>query len=418
MEKYNKQSNTLVFDILHSPNGQIGEVDSYDFMAYATERMHKFLLANSIDLSTLKVEFVYKFESTHISFGSKRISIFQKLHDFAKQFNLRNNQITFINGNFKLWKFYDNWKSLACPQEKSINLMCYFQMMTFYNNNMMNEGQQDVYVDVTEGTEIVKDRPMQYVYNCLNRVARSHRMSLYFALAKNNLLEHGLVSFNEKLPVQLPGDTFNEKLYNRLPIYLDYPKDQFQQPNDWILGVVNMHQYENVHDLNSGFKFKNHFMDIINNSFVTVVPETEYGIPQHLTYDFDVDNSAYLAYQNGFITEKTFRHIRDGHPMLWVSAPYTIDMLRYMGFQTFARWWDESYDTILDPLQRLNAVIDVLKRLCTLTADQRRQMFNEMIPTLEHNQRVLQSFKTQVCYNRENWLEYSKNWKFSDFPIF
>ena len=49
--------------------------------------------------------------------------------------------------------------------------------------------------------------------------------------------------------------------------------------------------------------------------------------------------------------------------MLWVSAPYTTDMLKYLGFQTFDDWFDESYDHILDPHKRLDAVVAELHRI-------------------------------------------------------
>jgi hypothetical protein len=35
--------------------------------------------------------------------------------------------------------------------------------------------------------------------------------------------------------------------------------------------------------------------------------------------------------------------------------------LRSYGFETFDQCWDESYDTIVDPLQRLEAVIELMK---------------------------------------------------------
>jgi hypothetical protein len=150
------------------------------------------------------------------------------------------------------------------------------------------------------------------------------------------------------------------------------------------------------------------------------VPETEYGEPQGLYYNNlhsdPIDNTTYLSYHNGFITEKTFRHIRDGHPMLWVSAPYTIDMLHYLGFKTFAPYIDESYDRELDPIKRMDMVGLELKRICNLSQEERVSMYKQLIPVLQHNQQHLLDMKEIPLLTRKDWNKYSQGWEFRNQP--
>jgi hypothetical protein len=67
-----------------------------------------------------------------------------------------------------------------------------------------------------------------------------------------------------------------------------------------------------------------------------------------------------------FLTEKTWKPILAGHPFVLLGAYGTYAKLHDMGFKTFDKWIDESFDVIEDNDQRINAVADsVLKLLQT-----------------------------------------------------
>jgi hypothetical protein len=68
------------------------------------------------------------------------------------------------------------------------------------------------------------------------------------------------------------------------------------------------------------------------------------------------------------LTEKTLRPIACGHPFILASTPGSLKYLRSYGFETFNGLIDETYDDILDPVQRLSAIIESMKQL--LSADQ------------------------------------------------
>ena len=61
--------------------------------------------------------------------------------------------------------------------------------------------------------------------------------------------------------------------------------------------------------------------------------------------------------------------------------------LRNVGFKTFSRWWDESYDNIKDPVARLGAVIDVIKDISSRDTRSLESMLKEMNDVLQYNDR-------------------------------
>jgi hypothetical protein len=97
------------------------------------------------------------------------------------------------------------------------------------------------------------------------------------------------------------------------------------------------------------------------------------------------------------LTEKIFKPIVAQRPFMLAAAPGNLAYLKSYGFRTFDQWIDESYDSIQDPDQRLQAIVDQTQRLCAMSDSELRQMHQEMQPVLEHNFNHLWSgFKRQI----------------------
>lgn len=87
----------------------------------------------------------------------------------------------------------------------------------------------------------------------------------------------------------------------------------------------------------------------------------------------------------GFISEKIFRPINSMNPFIVVAYPNFIKKLHELGFKTFDRWWDESYDMEEDDEKRLNMIFTLLKEISEKPMDELEKIYNEMIPILQHN---------------------------------
>jgi|LakMenE01Jun11ns_1017448.scaffolds.fasta_scaffold9874631_2 hypothetical protein len=68
-------------------------------------------------------------------------------------------------------------------------------------------------------------------------------------------------------------------------------------------------------------------------------------------------------YQNQWFTEKTAKCLSTGKPFVLLSGQHSLKNLRHMGFTTFAKSIDESYDDCVLPAQRIRAIIDSLQTL-------------------------------------------------------
>lgn len=78
------------------------------------------------------------------------------------------------------------------------------------------------------------------------------------------------------------------------------------------------------------------------------------------------------------LTEKTLRPIACGKPFIIVSTPGCLGYLRDYGFETFGEYIDEGYDNILDPLDRLQAIINVMKHVSDLPTNQKKALYQQL----------------------------------------
>ena len=87
------------------------------------------------------------------------------------------------------------------------------------------------------------------------------------------------------------------------------------------------------------------------------------------------------------LTEKTLRPIACGHPFILASTPGSLQYLKRYGFQTFEKYIDESYDDIQDPVQRLEAIVKLMRSLSDLPANKKQQLHADLAHICEYNKR-------------------------------
>ena len=86
------------------------------------------------------------------------------------------------------------------------------------------------------------------------------------------------------------------------------------------------------------------------------------------------------------LTEKSLRPIACGRPFILAAAAGSLQYIKSYGFQTFAPYIDESYDTIQDPLSRLVAITNEMKRISQLSTEDKRSLWNAIYCVSKHNQ--------------------------------
>jgi hypothetical protein len=72
-------------------------------------------------------------------------------------------------------------------------------------------------------------------------------------------------------------------------------------------------------------------------------------------------------------------------PFVLVAPAHSLRYLREYGFQTFSPYIDESYDTIVDPIARIERVTAILLEIHARSAAAKKQLWQSLLPIAEHN---------------------------------
>jgi hypothetical protein len=85
------------------------------------------------------------------------------------------------------------------------------------------------------------------------------------------------------------------------------------------------------------------------------------------------------------ITEKTYKALAYRIPFIIVGSYGTLAHLRTLGYKTFSHMFDEAYDEILDPDQRMSAICNELSKWKNLSLEEKQEKYFLTIPDLTHN---------------------------------
>jgi hypothetical protein len=142
------------------------------------------------------------------------------------------------------------------------------------------------------------------------------------------------------------------------------------------------------------YVFKNSKFAIIRSDLEKILPKNTHGSIASADYNnSDYQNSLIEVVletlfddQRIHLTEKSLRPIACGQPFILAGTPGSLQYLRDYGFKTFNGYIDETYDTIQDPVERLQAVISEMQRIDSLSVKLKQKLILEVQDAVRHNQ--------------------------------
>jgi len=99
-----------------------------------------------------------------------------------------------------------------------------------------------------------------------------------------------------------------------------------------------------------------------------------------------------------FFSEKVFKPIIALHPFLILGNPFTLKKLREYGYETFSKYWDESYDLEIDKFKRFSMVLRILEDLNKKPIQELKEMFFDMVPILNKNYTIFLDNRRYVSF--------------------
>ena len=215
---------------------------------------------------------------------------------------------------------------------------------------------------------------------CFNRrtPSKPHRVALYGELMSNNILkETSIATLGGSMDGNIPN-YYHEIDRN---VRSDYKYDK-----DRLLSFIstldsNTHKHYDCLDMDEN-KAGNINIVAHNSTFVNIVTES------------------LLSKETIFFSEKTFKPIYMLQPFILFGNPFSLKTLKRLGYQTFDKWWDESYDNEVDFTRRLEKIMDIIHEISTWSLEKCFIVTNEMEGVLVNNfNRLISDEETIKLYN-------------------
>jgi hypothetical protein len=183
---------------------------------------------------------------------------------------------------------------------------------------------------------------------------------------------------------------------------------------------VEMFRFLKSNYFNDSFlSYAPHILDDINHFVFDTTDNMEYS-NTYSAYPHEAQTKSFCNIvtesitDNGpiHITEKIDKCFSAGQPFILVAGPYYLKKLKELGFKTFDKWWDESYDLEEDYHKRVDKIKSVIHEVAKLSIEKCELLYEEMIPILQHNKNLANSFDSDI-YLFLNWWNYTDSIEFT-----
>lgn len=287
------------------------------------------------------------------------------LHGYFKGIhNLPLHKIIYMTGCINSKELYDEYcllNDIPDNKHERLTIISYPSSQNIFRPNIQHDEDEPEY-----NTEVAPDK----LFLMWNRRYRPHRIALSLFLEQQNLVDRSYISFSDR-EIERPTITFRNSIDINNVSYLfpDIAQDTVDRFADKLPLVIDGETNINQMCEDRGNSSRTYYQ----NSLVSIITETNF------------------TQSEVTLTEKSYKPIKEKHPFIIVGAPGAIKGMRDAGFQTFTEFWDESYDEISDPSQRMNAIMQVIDDISKWDHDKIIDFRRRVKPILDYNFNILKN---------------------------
>jgi hypothetical protein len=225
---------------------------------------------------------------------------------------------------------------------------------------------------------------IQCPFIVMSRLSRFHRTVFMSKLFDSSLHTKGMVSYHN-IPAIKDGVIHNEddlsfQKRSDHPTFLSTVPFTLYNSENTIKNIENIKLVNIFSSKISSFCNFTEDKNVLNKGHSMQFSDTV--IQKALVY-IGLETAA--KYPTAFQSNISFKGISQKRLFIIFGSPGCIKLLKDQGFQTFDRWWDESYDDEQDLEKRLDMIIEIIKHLAELDVEKLHIMFEEMQSILEYN---------------------------------
>lgn len=271
-----------------------------------------------------------------------------------RELGLPINSVLIIQGNAKIEEQYSDWLEETKNKKLfDVKYSNHFDKIFIHDINNLPP-RPIVYESLSN--PLVKD------FNSLNRTYKVHRSAHLYILAISNFLDKGLVSANE---IKFNSPEALQLMKILTPTTDNFVKNKLIEDFDTVLKSQYPKFVDGDWSINNAANSVN--TEIFRNSLLSFVTETK--------FDEDVL----------FLTEKIFKCLTYGHPMIVLAPCGTLKELEKIGYWIDTCGINPDYNDIEDDTERFFATHRALQTWINFPPDEKIRRIQNSLPAIEHN---------------------------------
>jgi hypothetical protein len=251
--------------------------------------------------------------------------------------------IKYLNKNFYDWKFFDF--HIDFP-------FCYHY-------------QKLETLDPVDSNLYLENSTMKFSH--LNFTQRMHRQLFSKFLIKENLVSSNLVAINNYNDSPFLNKKDSKHKINQTDLLIGT-----ETADDWFYNKNLLNLYKNVNltyhkhkDITNNLNSP--YLEFLSKSAIHIVSESVFNYPFQ------------------YFSEKIISSLLSKRPFILIGPSQSLKYLKQKGFQTFETLFDESYDAIDDPNQRLETIMKLVLKLNQKSQTELNDMVYSAKEILIHN---------------------------------
>ena len=299
----------------------------------------------------------------------------QEWHESLASYGVPPSTVVFVTQTRNYAQHYDDWcRAHGVAEKVHIFNYDYFVKLFFshYNGDSTKANMA-----INARRQMFDEKVCEKAYVALNFKPRPWRIALLTHILRDGLWDEGFISFggfeNEEGLIKSKANVFK----GSGPIEGFLELEVAQDCSDYLeaLKAKGTILFGKDEGDSSGWinRPRNRVLDMDNDiyfrSAFSLIPETEMFPEFHR------------------VTEKPFKAFANCHPMILFGNYRSLPLIHELGFKTFGKWIDESYDEIAEPNERFRAAYrafrEFLPKARTLVRDD-AELRETLIFNMEH----------------------------------
>lgn len=255
----------------------------------------------------------------------------------------------------------------------------FFHRLWFYTKKFHLDDSKEVYnLMMNRNLNLRREREKDKHFLCFNRRSHDHRVFIFSEFMTNpKLIDKSIITLGSQGMI---GDQNFKKAIRR---FVD---------KKYKHGYERLYDFIDNYDASVDYRY-----DTETTNYRDLI---DINVDAHVRTFCNVVTETTISEETIFISEKTAKPIFMLQPFIIFGNRGTLRKLREMGFKTFDKWWDESYDEAWYQ-DRSEKIISLLEEIASWDDNKIKNVLNEMEETLIYNYNVMVKNQTTIDFFNE-----------------